>query len=174
MIIILHNIRSIYNVASIFRTADAVGVEKIFLCGITPTPIDEMGRFRKDFLKVSLGREKTLAWEKKKSTVHLIQNLKKAGYIIFSVEQDTQSIPYYKIKIKNKNLFKKVVLILGHERKGLSRNILSLSKKILEVPMESKSEITKYPIKRNKKESLNVAIVFAIVAFHLRHHTPGV
>jgi len=64
MIAILHNIRSLYNVGSIFRTADATGIEKIYLCGITPAPVDQFGKYRQQLTKVSLGAEKYVAWEK--------------------------------------------------------------------------------------------------------------
>ena len=176
MIIILDNIRSLYNVGSIFRTADAAGVEKIYLCGITPEPVDRFGKLRPQLAKVSLGAEKTVAWEYCKSASRLINKLKKESYkipkprnagpgwqwqgrlTIFAVEQDKKSIPYYKMKPfdkaqgKNKN---ELVLIFGNEVKGLSKSILKEADKILEIPM------------RGKKESLNVSVAFGIVVFHL-------
>ena len=104
MIVILHNIRSLHNVGSIFRTADAVGVSPhtkralapkaqkknndarygvgVYLCGITPSPVDEFGKLRPQFTKVSLGAEKYIKWEKAKSTSALIDRLKKNGYKI--------------------------------------------------------------------------------------------
>lgn len=158
MIVILHNIRSLHNVGSIFRTADAVGAEKIYLCGITPKPIDEFGRPRQQLIKVSLGAEKYISWEYCKSTARLIDKLKKEKYKIFSVEQDKKSIPYYKIKIKNTMMchsVAKIALILGDEVRGLPKSILKKSDKILEIPMAG------------KKESLNVGVAFGIVAFYL-------
>ncbi|MDD5099238.1 MAG: TrmH family RNA methyltransferase, partial [Candidatus Colwellbacteria bacterium] len=71
--VILDNIRSAHNVGSIFRTADAVGVEKIFLCGVTPAPIDKFGRPVSDIAKVALGAEKNIPWEESKSTALLIR-----------------------------------------------------------------------------------------------------
>ena len=85
MIVILHNIRSLHNVGSTFRTADAVGVEKIYLCGITPTPLDAFGKLRPQLAKVSLGAEKTVEWERAKSTSTLVDRLKSEGYKIFAV-----------------------------------------------------------------------------------------
>lgn len=152
MIAILHNIRSIYNVGSIFRTSDATGIERIYLCGFTPAPIDELGRSRKPFVKVSLGAEKYVPWEKVNSTVKLLKKLKKDGYHIFAIEQSKKSIPYYQI---NTVRIKKIALIVGHEKNGISPKILALVDKILEIPM------------RGKKESLNVAVAFGVVAFHL-------
>ena len=69
MIVILDNIRSLHNTGSIFRTADAAGIEKIYLAGITPEPIDGFGKPRQQFVKVSLGAEKSVKWEYKKSAV---------------------------------------------------------------------------------------------------------
>ncbi len=153
MILILHNIRSLYNVGSIFRTADAVGIKKIYLCGITPKPVDEFGRSREQLVKVSLGAEKYVGWEHFKSTARLIDRLKKDGYKIFAVEQSKKSIPYYKIK-SYETKSRKIALVLGNEVKGLPLSILKKADKILEIPM------------KGRKESLNVAVAFGIVAFH--------
>ena len=153
MIVILHNIRSLYNVGSVFRTADAVGVKKIYLCGITPKPIDEFDRPREQLRKVSLGAEKYIEWEYYKLTTRLIDKLKKENYKIFAIEQSKKSIPYYKIKSYEAKP-RKIALMLGNEVKGLSPSILKKADKILEIPM------------KGKKESLNVAVAFGIVAFH--------
>ncbi|KKU05773.1 MAG: tRNA/rRNA methyltransferase (SpoU) [Parcubacteria group bacterium GW2011_GWA2_45_30] len=154
LIAVLHNIRSIHNVGSIFRTADAAGIKKIYLCGFTPGPVDELGKTRRPFIKVSLGAEKYMAWEKARSTVRILKKLKKDGYQIFAIEQSKNSVPYYRIKPKHKQ---KIALVVGHEVKGISPKILSLVDKILEIPM------------RGKKESLNVAAAFGIITFHLIH-----
>jgi 23S rRNA (guanosine2251-2'-O)-methyltransferase len=76
----LHNIRSVYNVGAIFRTADAAGVSKIYLCGYTPAPIDRFGRARKDIAKAALGAEKTVAWESVEKIGDLISKLKKEKF----------------------------------------------------------------------------------------------
>ena len=65
--LILHNIRSVHNVGSLFRTADAIGVSSLYLTGFTPTPVDRFGRARKDLAKVSLGAQLTVPWEQRKS-----------------------------------------------------------------------------------------------------------
>jgi tRNA G18 (ribose-2'-O)-methylase SpoU len=153
MMTVLHNIRSVYNVGSVFRTADAAGIEKIYLCGITPSPTDKYGRARQDFAKVSLGAEKSVEWEQVKSAARLIGNLKKQGRKIFAVEQDKNSIPYDKFKIGKKEL-KNAVFVFGNEVDGLPKGILKKSDKILEIPM------------RGKKESLNVSVAFGIITFH--------
>lgn len=158
MVVILDNIRSIQNVGSIFRTADAAGVEKIYLAGITPEPVDRFGRPRQQFVKVSLGAEKSVKWDASarsaRATLKLLERLKKEGYKILAVEQNKKSIPYYKIKPFDKAQ-DNIVLVLGNEVNGLSRTILKKANKILEIPM------------RGKKESLNVAVAFGIVVYRL-------
>jgi len=153
MIVILHNIRSLYNVGSIFRTADAAGVKKIYLCGYTPSPKDKFGKYIQQLSKVALGAERSVKWEKINATSVLIKKLKKDGYKIFAVEQNKKSVPYYKIP-KSYILNSKFCLVMGNEVKGLPKTILKLADKILEIPM------------KGKKESLNVSVAFGIVAFH--------
>ncbi|MBI5306543.1 TrmH family RNA methyltransferase [Candidatus Wolfebacteria bacterium] len=153
MIVILHNIRSLHNVGSIFRTADAAGIEKIYLCGITPKPVDIFGKPREQLTKVSLGAEKYVEWEYVKNTARLIDKLKKEHYKIFAIEQNKKSIPYYDLKLKNLKT-EKFCLVLGNEINGLPQSILRRSNKILEIPM------------KGGKESLNVSVAFGIIAFH--------
>ncbi len=151
MVALLHNVRSLFNVGSIFRTADAAGIEKLYLCGITPTPNDLFGKKRPQLAKVSLGAEDTVKWEKCSSTTKAIAKLKSDGYKIVAVEQAENSVPYYALQIDTN----KLALIVGHEVKGLPKNILDLADIIIEIPM------------RGKKESLNVGVAFGIVAFRL-------
>jgi len=162
MIAVLYNIRSLHNVGSIFRTADAAGFEKIYLCGITPTPIDAFGRPIQSLVKVSLGAEKYVEWEKvgpaksllaSRTTAKLLENLKKDGFRILAIEQSKNSIPYFKYQSRKQE--KKLALIAGNEIKGLPVSILKRADKILEIPM------------LGKKESLNVSVAFGIVAFSL-------
>lgn len=154
MVVILHNVRSTHNVGSIFRTADAAGCEKIYLCGITPAPVDRFGRVNEKVSKVALGAERWIAWEKVGQIIRLIDKIKKEGYKIFAVEQSSRSLPYQKIKLLKKDLAK-TAIVVGNEIKGLPPAILRRADKILEIPM------------RGKKESLNVAVTFGVVAFNL-------
>lgn len=154
MVIILHNIRSTHNVGSIFRTADAAGCEKIYLSGITPAPVDRFGRVNEKISKVALGAQNFLPWEKVGQTAKLIDKIKKDGYRILAIEQSGRSVPYQKIKLSKKDL-EKTALVLGNEIRGLPPSVLRRADKILEIPM------------RGKKESLNVAVAFGIVAFNL-------
>lgn len=141
VVIILDNVRSVLNVGSIFRTADAFGVSKIYLCGITPSPIDRFGRQRNDFHKTALGAENSVAWESLKESFKITQELKKNGFKIISLEQDVSSKDYKKI-----NLEKKTAIVLGSETEGVSKEILNISDEIAEIKM------------LGRKESLNVSV----------------
>ncbi len=156
MVVILHNIRSLHNVGSIFRTADAAGIEKLYLCGITPSTLDRFGVVRSDVAKVALGAEKTVAWEKVARTGRLIDKLKKDGFKIIALELDKKAIPYYELLATSYSL-DRVALVLGAEVEGIPKTILGKADTIIEVPMSG------------KKESLNVAVAFGIAAFHLNH-----
>lgn len=175
IIVLLYNLRSVYNTASIFRTADAGGIEKVYLCGTTPIPQDKFGNWRPDFIKVSLGAEKTIPWGYFKTlfqTIKLINSLRKDGYKILAIEQNIKSIPYFKIN----NYFdkrSKIVLILGNEVKGLPPSILKLADYILEIPMRGKliKHNTHPQTTHQGKESLNVSVAFGIVLFRILYPT---
>lgn len=152
MVAVLQNIRSLHNVGSMFRTADAVGIEKLYLCGITPAPVDRFGKVQTPLAKVALGAEKTVAWEKSASVSKTLNKLKKDGYKIYAVELSKKSVPYYKVKVKRSD---KVALMVGNEVKGLTPALLKKADKIIEIPMVG------------IKESLNVSVAFGIVAYGL-------
>lgn len=153
--ILLHNIRSVYNVGAIFRTADAVGVTKIYLIGYTPTPVDRFNQPRQDFAKCSLGSEKTVAWEYAKTPSALIKSLKKDGFTVVAVEQNDKSVDYKKIKPgqDKSGANNKTLVIFGTEVTGISKTILDKADIIAEIPM------------RGLKESLNVSVSAGIVLF---------
>lgn len=157
MIAILHSIRSLHNVGSIFRTADAAGIERLYLCGITPSPLDRFGNVRPQLAKVALGAEKNVQWEKAKSTSKVIEKLKKDGYHLVAVEQSKKAVPYYKFRIIRTTSHVRIGLILGNELHGLPQSILKKADTIVEIPM------------RGKKESLNVSVAFGIIAFHITY-----
>lgn len=148
--LIIHNIRSAYNVGSIFRTADAAGVACLYLTGFTPPPIDRFGRDRKDIQKSALGAEKTVRWEQKVRVIALIKKLKKEGFFVVAVEQAPYARDYKTIKIKCP-----VVFIFGNEVSGLSQKILNECDIIAEIPM------------CGKKESLNVSVAVGISLFRI-------
>ena len=122
-ILILPNIRSALNVGAIFRTADAVGIEKIYLTGYTPRPTDKFGRVQKDIAKSALGAETWIKWEYEESLDKLITKLKKEKYQIIALEQDDNSVDYRKVKTGDK-----VAVIFGEEVNGIDKKILNLFK----------------------------------------------
>ncbi len=147
-ILILPDIRSAINVGAIFRTADAVGISKIYLTGWTPRPTDKFGRIQKDIAKSALGAETWIPWGYKEKVAPLINSLKKDGYQIIAIEQDKKAIDYRKIKIANK-----VAIIMGPEVLGLDKKVLDKCDVIAEIPMHG------------KKESLNVSVACGIALF---------
>jgi tRNA G18 (ribose-2'-O)-methylase SpoU len=149
-ILILHNIRSVENVGAMFRTADAAGIDKIYLTGYTPAPLDRFGRKRKDLAKSALGAEEFVVWEQKKMICPVIAKLKRDGFQIIGIEQDKKSIDYKKVKTKSKNAF-----IVGAEVTGVPKNILEKCDIVAEIPM------------RGKKESLNVSVACGIALFRM-------
>ena len=142
LIIILDDIRSLNNIGSIFRTADAFIVEKIILCGITASPPN------KDIQKTALGSTESVDWEYQKEVSLVIKNLKKEGVHIWSIEQTENSSKLNKLKISNKL---KHAIILGNEVKGVSQNAINLSDNVIEIPQFG------------TKHSLNVSACSAIV-----------
>jgi tRNA G18 (ribose-2'-O)-methylase SpoU len=163
MIAILHNIRSLHNVGSMLRTADSAGIAKLYLCGITPSPLDRFKVVRSDVAKTALGAEKTVAFENVKSTSRLIDKLKKDGYTILAVELDKRAVPYYEYarnpspaKAGTPFMKGRIALILGAEVEGIPKTILAKADSIIDIPMSG------------KKESLNVSVAFGVVAFALR------
>ncbi len=151
VVAVLLNIRSVPNVGSIFRTADGAGILKLYLCGITPTPLDRFGKYRKDFQNVALGAEKTVFWERGMSAIHVIKKLKKEGYVIIPVEQAKNSVLYHTYRPRSG----KIALVVGNELQGIPKSVLNLGDVILEIPM------------RGGKESLNVSVAFGIIVYYL-------
>ncbi|RJQ14324.1 TrmH family RNA methyltransferase [Candidatus Parcubacteria bacterium] len=145
LIAILNNIRSRENVGSIFRTADATGVLKLFLCGITPRPPHEK------ISKTALGAENFIEWEYQKQISRVIKNLKDKGFYIIALETKNKAGNIFKTTIKKKN----IALVVGSEVKGISKEIIKKADKILKIPM------------RGKKESLNVAVAFGVAVYAL-------
>ena len=152
-VVILPNIRSVHNVGSIFRTSDAAGIQKIYLVGVTPDPIDRFGRDRTDIAKVALGAEKTVAWEHTETLEGVVNNLKNLGYYIVALEQDSASVDYKAVSLPSDK--ENFAFIVGEETQGLSAEELSLADTIAEIPM------------RGEKESLNVSVATGIALFRI-------
>lgn len=164
-IAIVYNVRSAHNVGSLFRTADAAGIDTLYLCGITPAPVDRFGRPQKDIAKTALGAEKFVVWEKigasptPAATLALIKKLRAENVFVAAVEQSPASINYKKLAAAVRAAHKKdIALIVGDEVRGLAPSILHAADCIVEIPMHG------------KKESLNVAVAFGIAAFSMLHN----
>ncbi|GJQ59584.1 MAG: tRNA/rRNA methyltransferase [Candidatus Scalindua sp.] len=148
LVVILNHIRSLYNVGSIFRTADGIGIEKLWLCGITGTP----GSSRSMISKTALGAEKVVDWGYAWDAVSVARLYKAHGYEIVLLEQIKGSHPYNLYQPK-----KPVCLVLGNEVEGISDEFLKLCDVPLEIEMAG------------LKNSLNVSVAFGIVAYDIKH-----
>lgn len=144
LIVILDNIRSAFNVGSIFRTSDAVGVKKLILCGMTAIPENPKVK------KTALGADLAVPWEFENSAYDAINECKNKGYKIYGVEVAKDAIDFRKVDYAEKS-----AIVLGHERMGLSEKILQLCDEIIFVPMNG------------VKESLNVGVCMGIVAYEI-------
>ena len=148
--VIANNIRSLYNVGSIFRTADAFGVSKIFLTGYTGTP--QKPEHAAKIGKVALGAETWVPWEQSATAFAVIRKLKKIypQIRIIGLENNikAQSLNKYKAAFP-------LALILGEEREGIAKSLIKLCDDIIEIPMSG------------KKESLNVSVAFGIAAYKI-------
>jgi len=157
-ILIIHDVRSVTNVGAMFRTADAVGINKIYLTGYTPTPIDRFGRIRKDMAKSALGAEEYVKWEFKKSLPALLRSLKREKYFIIGIEQDKNSVNYKKVSARGGPAFGwkgGLVFIVGTEVTGIPKSILQKCDVIAEIPM------------KGRKESLNVSVACGVALFRI-------
>jgi tRNA G18 (ribose-2'-O)-methylase SpoU len=152
LVVVLPDIRSSYNIGSIFRTSDATGVSKIYICGYSPCPTDKFNRPQKEIAKTALGAEKRIPWEYKKDVQQIIKNLKEEGFLVVAVEQNERSITYKKFFKKVGN---KIALIFGNEVDGLSKKIISSCDAVVDIPM------------LGEKESLNVSVSAGIVLYDL-------
>ena len=164
MVAILHNIRSAHNVGSMFRTADAAGISQLYLCGITPAPwpvgstgarpSDMLGSARKSLEKTALGAEKTVPWKKCTRGMDCIRHLRRDGYYICAVEIARGAVPYYDADVLKKKT-RKLAFVVGNEVAGLPKSLLDTCDAIVCIPLHG------------KKESLNVAVAFCIIAFEI-------
>lgn len=146
MRLIALDIRSLHNVGSIFRSADAFSVEKLYLCGITGVPP------RKEIAKTALGSEHRVVWEYREDIYILINELKKEGYRVVSLETGIRSIPLTDYSPENEN----IVLIVGNEVEGIPTSVLDVCDQILNIPMIG------------EKKSLNVSVATGIALFAIQ------
>ena len=142
LVVVLDNVRSQYNVGSVFRTSDAFRVECIYLCGISATPPHQ------EIHKTALGAEDTVNWEYYKDTKEAIIKLKSEGYYIYSVEQVEGSIMLENLQLDST---KKYAVVLGNEVKGVQQEIVDISDGCIEIPQYG------------TKHSLNVSTAAGII-----------
>jgi 23S rRNA (guanosine2251-2'-O)-methyltransferase len=144
---LLDNIRSAWNVGSIFRTADGTGVQKLYLGGFTPTPdSSKVG-------KTALGADANIVWEKFNNGVQLARLLKSKGYILWALEDLPDAIPLFLVDIQEN--YSTTVLIMGNEVSGVDPGIIEICDKVISIPM------------LGKKKSYNVAVAFGIATSFL-------
>ncbi len=142
--VLAHNIRSLHNVGSIFRTCDGAGVKKLYLTGYSGVPP------RKEITKTALGADDSVSWEFHKDPVSVVKKLKKDGVQIVALEKNkkSQDISGFKPDYP-------VCMIVGNEIDGVEESLLKLSDAVLHIPMYG------------KKESLNVSVAFGIGVYFL-------
>ena len=145
IVLVLDNIRSLYNVGSMFRTADGLCVSKIYLCGYTGTPE------QKKVQKVALGAEEAVPWEKYGQTWRLIERLKKEGYQTIGLELDPKAMPISKFRPKYP-----IALVVGNEVTGLSPALIKRLDAMVEIPM------------LGVKESYNASVACAMTLYNFR------
>lgn len=146
VILLLENVRSMHNVGSIFRTADAFLAEEIYLCGYTPRPP------HRDIHKTALGATESVKWAFAEQAVDAVSALKKNGYRIICVEQVTDSIPLQDFKLSETG---KMVLVFGNEVAGVSEEVLEICDACIEIPQFG------------MKHSLNVSVAAGMVLWEL-------
>lgn len=146
LIIVLDNIRSLNNIGSVFRTADAFRIEKIYLCGITATPP------HKDIHKTALGATDSVSWEYRENTLALIQELKTSGCTTLAVEQAENATMLNAFQVER---MQKYVLVFGNEVKGVAQEVVSACDHVLEIPQGG------------TKHSLNISVSTGVVVWDL-------
>lgn len=144
VIVVLDNIRSLNNIGSVFRTADAFLVEKIILCGITATPP------HKDIRKTALGATQSVDWEYTENTLEAIQKLKSNGVQTIAIEQAENAIHLQDFSPKNDE---RLALVFGNEVKGVSQEVVSACDHVLEIPQFG------------TKHSLNISVSVGVVVW---------
>lgn len=146
VIIVLENIRSAYNVGSVFRTSDAFLIEAIYICGYSAKPP------HKEIKKTALGAEETVSWKHFKTSAEAIEVLKNEGYKVYAIEQAVNSHPLQGIEFEFK---KKVAVVFGNEVTGVEQSTIHLSDGCIEIPQ------------LGMKHSLNIATAVGVVLWEL-------
>lgn len=144
--VILDNVRSLNNIGSVFRTADAFAIEKIYLCGITAQPP------HREINKTALGATESVEWKHFENTLDAVKALKSRNYQIFSVEQAEKSSYLDQVQIKQN---RPIALIFGHEVNGVQQSVIDTSDEVIEIPQQG------------TKHSFNIAVSVGIVLWDI-------
>jgi tRNA G18 (ribose-2'-O)-methylase SpoU len=144
--VVLDNVRSLYNIGSVFRTSDAFLIEKICLCGITAKPP------HRDIHKTALGATETVSWEYYQQTLQAIEELKSENYILIAIEQTDTSFPLTRFKTLPG---KKYAVIFGHEIRGVEQDVIDRCDMSIDIPQFG------------TKHSLNISVSAGIVLWYL-------
>lgn len=150
-VLVLDNIRSLNNVGSAFRTADAFLIEEIMLCGVTGTPPN------KEIEKTALGATSTVAWRHFKSTLEALADLEQRNYAVFAVEQAESSIPLNKFEYTGQ----KAAFVFGNEVYGVEQEVIDRCRGVIEIPQAG------------SKHSFNVSVSMGIVLWELFRQRPA-
>lgn len=147
IVVVLDDIRSLHNIGSVFRTADAFAIKKIILCGITAQPP------HREIQKTALGATESVDWEYAESCKAAVAKLKSHGFIIVGVEQVAESIMLDKYEVRAEP--KQIALVFGNEVKGVSQSVLDACDDFIEIPQSG------------TKHSLNVSVSVGVVLWEL-------
>jgi len=145
IVIVLDNVRSMNNVGSVFRTADAFLLQAIYLCGVTATPP------HREIQKTALGATETVTWKHFSTTIDAINDLRKDGFTIYAVEQAERSTMLDDLKLDSK----KIALIFGNEVNGVDQEALNICDACIEIPQHG------------TKHSINLAVSVGIVVWEM-------
>lgn len=142
VVVILDNVRSMHNIGSVFRTADAFLIQKVYLCGITATPP------HKEIRKTALGATESVEWQHSEDINQVVTDLKSEGYTVLSIEQTVGSVHLSDFEIHSD---KKYAVIFGNEVEGVQQSIINQSDFCIEIPQAG------------TKHSLNISVCAGIV-----------
>lgn len=152
IVVVLDNVRSLNNVGSVFRTSDALCLEEIYLCGITPTPPHN------DIHKTALGAEDSMLWSYHVETITAVEELKDKGYKVYCVEQAIKSTSLLDFK---PDQGQKIALVFGNEVKGVQQVVIDKADGCIEIPQFG------------TKHSLNISVSAGIVLWEAGKHVRG-
>ena len=151
LIVVLDNVRSLHNVGSVFRTADAFRLEAIYLCGITACPPSA------EIHKTALGAEDSVEWHYAADTCDVVRSLKEQGVVVFAVEQVEGSVLLPDLEL---NPSQRYAVVMGNEVKGVQQTVVDLADHALEIPQYG------------TKHSLNVSVTAGIVMWEFLKRLP--